>query len=298
MDKKKVVINIVVGLITQIGILILSLFTKRKLIDVIGIDASGLIALFNSIFTVISVLELGIGSAITFCMYKPIIENNTKKISALYFLYRKIYIFIAIGVLTLSLCLTPLIPFLAKGYSLSFNIYLAYIIYMVCSTLSFFYSAKLALINAYKKNYAVNIVKFISIVTRCIIQIILLLFIDSLYIYISIIALSEIITNVLLTIIVNKNYKEIISEKNEVNDETKKDVVKLTKSILIHKFSYLVVNTADSIIISAFISVEVLGTYSNYIVIITSIISLAQSMFVSLSSIIGYAYLQSNKVIC
>ena len=295
MDKKKGLINIIVGLITQIGILILNLFTKRKLIEVIGIDASGLIALFNSIFTVLSVLELGIGSSITFCMYKPIIENDKKKISALYFLYRKIYFFVALGVLVLSLSLTPLIPFLAKDYSLSFNIYLVYVIYVCCSILSFLYSAKLALINAHKKVYIVNIAKFISVVTKSVIQIVVLLFIDSLYIYISMIAVFEIMTNLLLSIFVSKNYKDIISEKNVVDNETKNTVVKLAKSIFLHKFGFFAINTADSIIIGALISVELLGIYSNYIVLINALMGLAESIFAGLPAIIGYAYLQSNK---
>lgn len=295
MDKRKGLINISLGLITQIAILLLNLFTKRKLIDVIGIEASGIIALFNSIFGILSILELGLGSSITFYMYKPIIENDTKKISALYLFYKKIYVFIGGGVILVGLSLTPLIPFLAKEYTLSFNLYIAYIIYIFCSALSFLYSAKLALINAHKMNYIVNITRLIAIITRCGIQILLLLFCNSFYAYISILAISEVVTNILLSIFVKRNYKEIISERNTIDEKTKQKVFKLTKSGFLHKFGFLATNTADNIIISAFIGVELLGIYSNYVVIVNALVTIAQSLFASLSSIIGYAYLQTNK---
>ena len=58
----------------KIAILILALFTKRSLIHIFGNDAKGLNSRFLSIIGFLLVAKLGIGTAISFSMYGPIVR--------------------------------------------------------------------------------------------------------------------------------------------------------------------------------------------------------------------------------
>ncbi len=85
-----------------------------------------------------------------------------------------------------------------------------------------------------------------------------------------------------------KHYKDVISTSNKVDNETKNEVVKNTKAMFMHKIGSLLVNTADSVIISAFIGVEILGKYSNYSSIVCSMVGVISLFFTPLTSIMGH----------
>ena len=76
MDKRKSLLNVTVSVGFKILTVVIVIFTRRVLIDTCGNEVNGLNALYISIIGILSVAELGVGSAITFCMYKPIVEEN------------------------------------------------------------------------------------------------------------------------------------------------------------------------------------------------------------------------------
>ena len=125
MDKKKGLKNVATSIIFKFLLIVLNIVVRRFIISYIGNEINGLNSLYISILDVLSVAELGVGSAITFCMYEPIVEGDDGKVAALYRLFVKLYLIIG-GVITVAGCvLMPALPYLAKGYqSVSVNLYL------------------------------------------------------------------------------------------------------------------------------------------------------------------------------
>ena len=124
MDKQRSIKNISVSIAFRILILIGNILVRRYLIRYIGNDVNGLNALFLSIIGFLSVAELGIGTAITFCMYKPIVEGNNDKVSALYCLFKKIYLIIGAIIAVSGCAILPLLPYFAKNYqAIDVNLY-------------------------------------------------------------------------------------------------------------------------------------------------------------------------------
>ena len=64
----------------------------------------------------LEVAELGIGSAIVFSMYKPILEGNTGKIAGLYSLYKKLYRVIGVVIFSAGLVVMLFLPRLIGDY--------------------------------------------------------------------------------------------------------------------------------------------------------------------------------------
>ena len=73
MDKKKSILNVAVSICGKIITMVMSIVVKRFLILYCGNEMNGLNALYLSIIGFMSVAELGVGSAITFSMYKPVV---------------------------------------------------------------------------------------------------------------------------------------------------------------------------------------------------------------------------------
>ncbi|MDE7464626.1 MAG: hypothetical protein K2M48_06310, partial [Clostridiales bacterium] len=90
-------------------------------------------------------------------------------------------------------------------------------------------------------------------------------------------------------------HKKIIRNKQPVDAETKKTVTKNVKAMFMHKIGGVLVNTADSIIISAFIGIIALGGYTNYTTIMVAMTSLLNLCFSPLTSVIGHVFVQEDK---
>ena len=74
------------------GITVLLNFAIRTVfIKTLSVAYLGLNGLFTNILNVLSFAELGFGTAIVYAMYKPIAQNDTKKISAYMNYFKMVY---------------------------------------------------------------------------------------------------------------------------------------------------------------------------------------------------------------
>lgn len=298
MDKKRGLKNVIVSILFKVVILITNIFVIRFLINYIGNDINGLNSLFLSIIGFLSVAELGIGSAITYCMYKPVVDGDEDKVAALYCLFKKLYIIIGAVILVIGLAVTPLLPYFINDYEIiktKTNVYLTFIIMLASVLITYAYSAKSSLINAYKNNYVTTTVYSCGLLLQYALQIIVTVFTRSFVWYLVSRIVSVLGQWFVTEIIVRKKYGRIIKNKRKVDEETKKEVTKNVKAMFMHKLGNVLVNTADSVIISAFISAAFLGVYSNYVKIMNAMITIIGLVFTQLTSVIGHMYVENSK---
>ena len=295
MDKKRGLINISVAIAFKFAVLISSLLVRRYLIRYIGDTANGLDSLYLSIIGFLSVAELGIGSAITFCMYKPIVEGDNAKVSALFRLFRKLYLIIG-GIITVcGLAIMPALPYLAKDYAASnINIYLTFGLMLLSIVLSYGFSAEISLFNAYKNNYIATAINSGGHILQYVLQIVVLIFTRSFVWYLVCRIIAVILQWGVTELLAYGKYKTIIKDKQKVDAETKAEVTKNVKAMFMHKVGNVLVNTVDSIIISSFIGVILLGKYSNYTVIMTAMTGIIGLFFTPLTSIIGHLFVEES----
>lgn len=100
---KTVYINSIVALIAQICQVILGFITRKVFIDYLGVEYLGYNSVFVNILQMLNLADLGIGVAITSYLYKPLAENNNKRIIAIMYIYKKLYSIIGFIVLGFGL---------------------------------------------------------------------------------------------------------------------------------------------------------------------------------------------------
>ncbi len=297
MNKKRSILNVGVAVIFKFAIMLASIITRRFLIQYVGNDVNGLNSLYLSIIGFLSVAELGVGNAITFGMYRPIAEGDDSKVAALYQLFKKSYLIIGLLILIIGSCLMPALPILAKGYSsVDENLYVTYFIMLASVVLSYMFSAKTSLINAYGNNYITTSISSIGTLLQYALQIATLCLTGSFtaYLLCRIIAISAQwgITDILVA----KKHKNIMNySKVEVDKETKIQIIKNIKAMFMHRIGGILVNSSDSMIISAFIGIVVLGKYSNYLSILTAMVGVITLFFSPLTSIIGQMFVSEPE---
>ena len=294
MDKQKAKKNVAVSITFRIIILLVSLLARKTIISHIGTIAVGLDSLFSSIIGVLAISELGVGTAITFCMYRPIVENNTKTVSALYYFFKRVYTIIGAVIFLGGLIVMPFLPTLAKNYQdSSINIYFAFFLLLLSTVITYLFGCKVSLINAYKNNYITSAVTSSTCILRYLLQTVVVILTRSFYGYLACFLLTTVIEWIMISTIAKKKYAPIIENKAEIEKETKTEVVKNIKAMFFHKIGEVLVNSTDNIIISSFIGVAVLGKYSNYIAIISAMTGIIGMFFTPLVSVVGHACVEN-----
>ena len=161
--------------------------------------------------------------------------------------------------------------------------------------INYLYSAKSSLINAYKNNYITTTFHSIALIVEGILQLVLLYLYKSFELYLICKIISTCIEWLLTNIYFKKHHKQALDMTAKLDQGTKTEVMQKTKAMFMHKIGNLLVNTSDSIIISAFISVVILGKYSNYTTIVTAMNGILALVFTPLTSIIGHLCVGDNN---
>lgn len=297
MDKKRSVLNVSVSIIFKIILLISSLIARRYLIRCLGNDVNGINSLYLSIMGVLSVAELGIGEAIIFCMYKPIVENDTDKVAALYRLFQKIYPLIGMGIAVIGCGVLPFVPQLMKGYASSeINVYGTFALMLLSVVLTYLFGAKSALIKAYKDNYITTTIVSSGQLLQHVLQIIVLCTTKSFVWYLACRVLAVGMQWILTEIVTRRKYLPALSGKNsKIDDDTKGEIVRNIKAMFMHRIGGVLVSTVDSILISGFIGIVILGKYSNYTTIMSAMFGTIVLFFTPLTSVIGHLFVQDKS---
>ncbi len=297
MDIKKSNLNVSIALIFRFIMLIGSILVRRFLIQYISNEVNGLDSLYASLIGFLSVAELGVGSAITFCMYKPIVDKDDAKVAALYQLFTKSYIIIGLIMFIVGIALIPLLPLLAKDYvNLDVDLGITFFIMLLSIVLSYVFSAKTSLINAYKNNYVTTAISSIGMIFQYVLQIMVIITTRSFVFYLLCRIVAMLLQWILTELYSNRKHKDILDyNKVKVDKETKVEILNKVKALFMHRVGGVLVNSADSIIISSFIGVVVLGKYTNYSTIAVSMSSVIALVFTPLTSIIGHAYVAEKE---
>ena len=104
---KKAARNTVFSIGYKLSYVILAFVLRSVFINTLGVNYLGISGLFSSILNVLSMMELGVGSAIAFSLYRPLAEDDKGKVAALIQLYKRVYTCIGIFVCVVGFGLTP-----------------------------------------------------------------------------------------------------------------------------------------------------------------------------------------------
>ena len=130
------------GLLNRLITIILPFVTRTMIIYKLGTEYAGISSLFTSILSVLSISELGIGTAIIFCLYEPVAQDAKEEIRALLALLRKLYWIIGSIILILGIMILPFLKcFINADYPADTNIYFLFMIYLLNASISYLTSS-------------------------------------------------------------------------------------------------------------------------------------------------------------
>lgn len=285
---KNSIYNSFANLAVNMSVTIFSFIVRTIFIRQLGEQYLGLDGLYTNILSLLSLAELGFSSAISFSLYEPLAKNNTKKISQLMYYFKNIYRKIAIIILVAGLCLLPFLGVIVKGYTVSGNIYIIYLLYLVSTASSYFISYTSILIEADQKSYKLAFIKLIFNVLTYGLQLVILLTTKNFILYLVTQFFLRFIEMVITNKYIKRKYQEINFNKTDMLDlKDRNDIKKNIKGIFFHKVGDYAVNGTDNILISSIINISATGIYANYLSITSIFRNLIGSVISSTTASFG-----------
>lgn len=282
-------LNIVSGLGGYVVTFVLGLVCRMAFTRVFSAEYLGINGLFSNVLGMLSLAELGIGSAIVYALYAPLAKNDNSKIATLVKFYGKCYRVIAVVVLLLGLALVPFLDLIVKNPpKIDENYYLIYLIMLFNSVSGYFFAYRSSLLVAAQKNYLVTFVSNIVIIVQNAVQIAAIFLFKNYIIYMLIAAICGMTTNIIASEIAKRQYP-CIKEKHPapLEKEEKRSLVRNVRALTINKVGGLLVNSTDNIITTYFDGLITTGLASNYTLLSTSINTLLNIVFNSLNASVG-----------
>lgn len=294
--RKNSVRNIKFGFLNKIVTIFFPFIMRTVLIYTMGTEYLGLSSLFSAILQVLSLSELGIGSAMVFELYKPIAEDDKKQICKLQNLYRKIYHIIGKVILIIGICILPFLGLFIKGsYPTDINIYVLYILYLLNSSASYLlYSYKSSLLTAYQRRDVISNIGTIIHIVLYITQLICLVNFHNYYAYVIWLPIFTIIENIITAVYVKKMYPDCNPE-GELEKEEIKGIFIRVRDLFGHKLSAVVTNSIDTIVISSFIGLNMVTIYNNYYYLMSAISGMLDIIYQGILAGIGNSLVSESK---
>lgn len=288
--------NMLFGAALKLYQTVLPFIMRSVLVYTLGVEFLGLNSLFTSILQVLNLAELGVGSAMVFSMYKPIVEDNTLEICALMNLYKIYYRVIGGVILVAGLVITPFVPRLISGdVPGGINVYILYILNLLATVFTYWlFAYRNSILQAHQRTDVVSKVSIATDTVKYLLQLFVLFFTKNYYLYVIVILFTQILANIITALASRVLYPQY-SAKGKLPKENIKSINRRIIDLFTAKIGGTIVNSADTIVISAFLGLKMLAIYQNYYYIMTAVIGFITVLLSSCTAGIGNSILTESK---
>lgn len=260
-NNKNLLYSVIINLVVTILLSLLSFIINKKFSIYMGKENLGLMKLFTQLLAYINVIEIGIAPASTFALYKPLLNKNYEQISIVINTIKSLFNKISILILIIGISLNLGLNLIIKDIFFNRIVYLYWSLYVINTSLSYKFITYNILFLADQKILLIKTIQGISKIISQIFQIIMIVKYQSFLYFIIFLFLDNILQYIFYKIYYKKYYSEILNFRTNKKDYS---IIKNLKNLFWHKISVVVIFNTDFIIISKFISLEIVAIYASY----------------------------------
>lgn len=265
--------NIVFGMCQVVISRIMPFVVRTVLIYRFGVEYLGLNSLFVSILSVLSLMELGFGTAVVYSMYKPVAESDIDQICAYLKYYKRVYRIIGLIILAIGLIIMPFLNNLIHDQVVpgDLNLYTCYLFFLSDAVISYLlYGYVTAIPTAFQRRDILSKIDMGITALKCIVQTLILLLGNNFYLYLGIVPIITIVRNLFTAQVIKKLYPDLKC-RGDLSKTQVADLKRRIRGLIINKVTGKTRTSIDSLCISAIIGLTATGKYNNYFFVIASI---------------------------
>lgn len=288
--------NVVFGMLLRGYQVVMPFIMRTVMLYYMGQEYLGLNSLFGSILWILNLAELGVGSAMVYSMYQPIIDDDTEQICALLKLYRTYYRIIGLVIGVVGVAITPFIPNLIKGdVPEGLSVYVVYWLNLLCTVLSYWVLAyKNSLVMAHQRSDVISKVTLATNTVQYFAQFAVIIFLGDYYIYLITAIITQVATNIVTAICATKMYPDY-KPVGKMKKEHAQKINQRIKDLFTMKVGNAIVSSADSIVVSSYLGLTMVAIYNNYFYILTAVWNIGRTVLASCMAGIGNSLLVESR---
>ena len=281
-----------VGAVSQILKILLGFGYRKLFLHYLTASYLGVNGLFSDVLQVLSLAELGVTTAIVYRFYDPISRNDVQYVGKLMNFFKRVYYLIAAIITVIGLAIMPFIPYLVNDISevpADVNLYVVYALFLGNTVSSYLFTYKLSLLTADQRHYVVSIIDLVITFVKYGLQIALLIITRNYTLTLGVGLFSTLLINYLFSLWVTRKYRAVFQVKENLPKEDRKKIYSDTRACMCHKVGSTVLTGTDNAVLSKMVSLQAVGLYSNYSMIISSIQSILLQILGNLTASVGNA---------
>lgn len=294
---KNSALNFASGFLGRVLAILLNFIVRTIFIHCLNEAYLSVNGLYSNILTVLSLAELGFGSAMVFRMYAPVAAKDYQKTVALLHFYKKIYAIIGAVIFGLGLCVIPFMDYIIKDKPDVSGLTLYYILFLINTTISYWFASyKASVLYADQKEYIKTNVQNATTILQSVLQIVLLLIFRKYLLYLLVQLGCNIILNLYVAHLVDKRYPQIREHQDaRLTSDECGQIKKDAEALVLSRFGHVALNGTDNIIISAVVGVLWVGRLSNYTLICDSVTSVLCQITAAITGSLGNFFATEDK---
>lgn len=270
--------NAMWGFIFQITSALSGFIIRTLLIHKIGMQVVSLNDLFTQIISLLSVSELGLGTAITYYLYKPMAENDEERLCRLMTMYKNAYRVVAVSVLGIGLAVIPFMGIIIKDITMPmWYIIVVYLLFVIQASSSYMFNYKAAILGVAQNKYLEMVIMTVTKVVIFGISAAVILIWKNFLVYLIISIVIGVIGNIAVALLANKRYP-FLKKSMPLDKTERKGILKNVKYMFIMRLSGRITTSTDNVLISSMVSTIQVGFYGNYSMIISTVTNVINQM--------------------
>lgn len=255
--------------------LALQFFSRKVFLDYLGTEVLGLNTTAQNLIGFLNLAELGFGGAVSYALYKPIFERDTRVVNEIVsvqgWLYRRVAMAIALAACVL-MCFFPQI--FEKAKVPLWYTYASFLVLLFSALLGYVFNYRQIVLTADQKEYKVTLSLQSVKALKVFLQIVAISCLSNGYLYwLALEFFMSIVVTLVIEHVLRREYPWLRPQPSSGYSLRKKHsgIIKKTKQIFFHKIGGFAFNQSSTIIIYAYASLSLVAIYGNYMLVATGL---------------------------
>lgn len=295
---KKSLLNARVNTICYFLSLFVAFFTRKIFIDYLGTEFIGLTGTLQSLLGFLNLAELGIGSAIGYFLYKPLVAKDEIRLRELVSLLGCVYRIIGLVILSAGVVLALFLPLIYPDLQFSLSVvYVGYFAYLFSTLIGYFCNYKMSLLGADQKNYIITGYFQLTTTIKVILQMLLAFYYTNFIIYFVVEFGFGIVNSLILNYKIRQTYPWLETDlaNGRLLFKQNPDIWHKVRDLFFHKIGGFVQYQIMPFLIYGYVSLPMVALYTNYTIITQKIQGLVGGILGSTGSGVGSLIAEGDK---
>lgn len=295
----KSITNAKTSLFFIIATFLLNFFSRKFFLEGPGAEVMGMRDTLTSVLSMLSITELGIGSAVGVALFKPLTDKNYKELSEIVslqgWLYNRVFAVITIGVVAVMFYLPHL---LGDMQAPMYYAYITVLVFYIGVMLSYTVNYKSIVLMVDQRNYTLTRINSSLNLIKGVVQLLALWLLEKPYLYWLAADLIAVLITVYLTErAVKQRYPWLQIDKSRGREYFRKypGVIRNTWQIASNSITFFIVTQSTPWFVSQYVGLVMVAFYGNYKNLIANMRALIYAVFGNLGAGVGSLISEGNK---